>query len=127
MKIFISGKFSEPNPIKAKVIELRKLGHIITHDWTTYQETPGDPDDMKKAAVFDIEGVKQCDLHIVIINDPTYPYRGTFCEMGCSMGLGKSIYLLTTCQNPICTQLPFYYHPNVRHFTHWEDLVKQIA
>lgn len=127
VKLFVSGKFADKPLIKSKITELEQLGYEITHDWTQHEETLGNQSDAQVAALFDIEGVKKCDIHIVIISDETYPYRGTFCEMGCALGLDKKILVWNPFENPTCTKVPFYYHPHVSHFNTWDELLNNLA
>ncbi|QKF94363.1 nucleoside 2-deoxyribosyltransferase [Fadolivirus algeromassiliense] len=126
IKVFVSGKFAEKPLIRSKMDELEKLGYKITHDWTSYEKTPSNKDESKLAAIFDIEGIQKCDIHVVVISDKDYPYRGTFCEMGCSMGLNKRILLWNPFDDAACMTVPFYNHPCVTHFKTWEELVVEL-
>jgi nucleoside 2-deoxyribosyltransferase len=38
-----------------------------------------------------LEGVKTADVVVALFTDPFYPYRGTFTELGCALGLGKCV------------------------------------
>ncbi len=126
LRIFVSGKFFDKPLIKSKMTELINLGYLITHDWTISNETPGDKRDAKMSAMLDIGGVQNCDVHVVIISDKKYPYRGTFCEMGCSMGLNKKILVWNPFKDALCMNVPFYYHPSVSHFETWEELLENL-
>lgn len=122
-KVFVSGKYGDRKLIKTKMDELKKLGFEIIHDWTTYEDEVGDKKKAGSAAIFDIDGVKNCDMHIVVISDDKYPFRGTFCEMGCSLGLNKKILILNPFNKANCMTVPFYFHPLVTHFKTWDELV----
>lgn len=126
VKVFVSGKFAEKSLIKSKMIELGNLGYFITHDWTIYEEIPINNNDRQLIATFDIEGIRKCDVQIVIISDPEYPYRGTFCEMGCSMALNKRILMFNPLEDASCTKLPFYYHSCISHFDTWDGLLVEL-
>ena len=129
IKIFVSGKWSDKKLIKEKMIYLIKLGHKITHDWTifwTNKRNIENKEDLKEAAVLDINGVKECDIHIIIISDPDYIYRGTFTELGCSLALNKKILIYCPYEKAFCMSNPFYFHPNVIHFSDWIELIKNI-
>ena len=126
LKVFVSGKFSEKAFIREKMDELEELGCRITHDWATYEASSNDMQQKQLMATFDIEGVKKCDIHIVIITDKDYVYRGTFCELGCSLGLDKQVMLLNLVGENAAMAVPFYYHPNVKHFTSWNEILAAL-
>lgn len=126
VKVFVSGKYAEKPLIKSKMIELENLGYFITHDWTTHPESPISNNEHQLLATFDIEGIRKCDVQIVIISDADYPYRGTFCEMGCAMGLNKRIFIFNPLEDALCTNVPFYYHGCVSHFDTWDGLLIEL-
>ena len=126
MKIFVSGKWTEKQSIRIKMNELEEMGHQITFDWTSFEEEGDGPEKMRQAGINDINGVRDAQILISDMSDPDYAYRGTFCELGCALALDKPVFLL--CPNPeaICRQQPFFYHPNVHHFTSWTDLLSVL-
>lgn len=124
MKVFVSGKFDDKLFIKNKIIELQQLGHEITFDWTVFEDDTCNEDLAKIAAINDIDGVKKCDVHIIIISDKDYVYRGTFTELGCSLGLNKKILIWCPFDTAYCMSNPFYYHPLIRHFKDWNSCLQ---
>lgn len=119
MKIFVSGKFDDKLFIKNKINELQDLGYEITFDWTSFEDNTVNKSIATLAAINDIDGVKNCDVHIIIISDKDYIYRGTFTELGCSLGLNKKILIWCPFEDAFCMSNPFYYHPSIRHFNDW--------
>jgi nucleoside 2-deoxyribosyltransferase len=134
LKLFVSGKYDDRSLIREKINELRELGHTITYDWTDEKNIAelqkNYTDKKQKSAVeanLDINGVKNCDCHIIIITDKTYAYRGTSTELGCSLGLGKCVYLYCPFKDASCMTCPFYNHPLVECFDSWTKLLEKIS
>jgi len=129
VNIFLSGKFADKQSIKQKICELESMGYKITHDWTTH-ELPSltSFDGLQEAAIGDINGVKDCDVHILVMTDKEYPYRGTFAELGCSLGLGKRImiYCPLDDHDGNFKRVPFYHHPLVEHYNDWNLLLHKL-
>jgi len=131
MKVYIAGKFDDKEKIRKYMDQVENLGHKITHDWTNF-EVKNDPDNllggdgenMSESAKYDINGVKECDVMIVVMEDKDYPYRGTFTELGCALGLEKTIVIW--CPNPkaSCRTNCFFYHPSILHVDHWEQVLE---
>lgn len=126
IKLFVSGKFADKSFIKAKMNELETLGYCITHDWATHEKSHDNKNDLMNASVLDINGVKESDIHIIIITDTNYPYRGTFTELGCSLGLNKQVFIWCPFEKASCMSNPFYYHPLTKHFVSWDKLLEEL-
>lgn len=67
-------------------------------------------------AILDINGVKECDILIVWMDDKEYPYRGTWTEIGAALALDLPIYLITN--NVVPNELSswkntFFHHSNI--------------
>lgn len=116
VNIFVSGKYNDMFYISNRINELKKLGYNVTHDWTKHKD-----DTFINKAVNDINGVKNCDVHVVIITDDSYAYRGTFTEIGCSLGLDKKIIIVCPYDKPLCSNVPFFHHPNINHCKSWTE------
>ena len=126
MKIYLAGALKNKIFIRQKMTELQQLGHQITHDWTKFETIPL-IDEFPRRAVDDINGVKETDLLIAIMDDAKYAYRGTFTEIGCALGLNKNVLILCPViegEKNFCQTNCFYYHPLVQHFTTWNDLLE---
>lgn len=126
MQIYIAGKWSEKPRIRQQMDELEALGYSITFDWTNFEKEGDDDNKKAQAGIYDIEGVRNADLIIINMEDPNYAYRGTFCELGCALGLRKRIMLLCPDQNATCREQPFFHHPSIEHYESWQELLKKI-
>lgn len=117
MKLYVAGKWSSKKEINQKIQELESMGHEITHNWTANN------DNKRLSSVLDIDGVKNADCIVAIMDDPEYPYRGTFCEIGCALGLGKHVYIY----NPSLKtkEVCFAHHPLVKVITDWNFFVNK--
>lgn len=117
LNVYCAGKYNDEfMPINISLIE--KEGYNITYNWTLNKHLP-----QSQAALNDIEGVKKCDILIVIMNDKKYEYRGTFCEVGCALGLDKRIIIVNNNKESFCTTNCFYHHPSIIHVN---DITKAI-
>ena len=121
MKIYVAGNFNNKLFIRSKMNELEKLGCTITHDWTNCKSN-----DFSVAATKDMNGVKECDILVVIMTDKKKTYRGTFTEIGCGLGANKTILLYNPHEYSFSMTNCFYFHPAIIHFKKWEDCVNYI-
>jgi nucleoside 2-deoxyribosyltransferase len=120
MKIYIAGKWTSKQDIQQKMQQLKLLGHEITHDWTSNDGT------LQESAILDINGVKNADIVIAVMDDPVYPYRGTLCEIGCALGLGKKVFVYGGTNPEISTfyKVCFVHHPLVNITNDWNQILK---
>lgn len=91
MKFYVAGKWEEREEIRKLQAELRRLGHLITIDWTWHEvDDPGFP---SQYAVEDIIGATSADAYIgVFVN--SHSYKGALVEMGAALACGKSVYII---------------------------------
>uniref|UniRef100_A0A6C0EK87 Nucleoside deoxyribosyltransferase n=1 Tax=viral metagenome TaxID=1070528 RepID=A0A6C0EK87_9ZZZZ len=129
MKLYIAGKWYDGKKIQNKMKELVALGHTITHDWTTSETTYTSAEfRMREDAISDINGVKNADVVIAIVDDNDYPYRGTSHEIGAALALGKPVMLY--CPQPLVSawcQTCFSRHPCITLFEKWTDIVNKLT
>ncbi len=114
-RIYLSGKYEDWERAASYIMELeRELGCVMTHNWTTEKARQLGATD---AAVCDIDGVRQCDILLVVLEDSQHPYRGTFCELGVALGLQKPVILcnLAGGDDPRLTPMAhiFTTHPSI--------------
>lgn len=122
MKAYVAGKFEEKKEVRKIQNALRKLGYIITIDWTWHEvDDPGYP---SQYAVEDIIGATSCDVFIGRFI-AKHDYKGALVEMGAALAAGKAIIVIG---NAIDTCL-FIGHPLVTRFNSeaefFEFIVKQ--
>jgi hypothetical protein len=114
--VYLAGEFH--SPLIPKYYE--RLSSIegvkITHNWTLERDKP-----REEAAQFDIEGVCSCHIFLAVMDNPTYPYRGTFTELGAALALGKPI-LLVSPETPYidASSNCFFWHPSIFHLSSFE-------
>lgn len=91
--------------------QLRALpGLRITHDWTACRDLPPD-----EAARLDLEGVRACQLLLVVMDLQSYDYRGTFTELGAALALEKPVLLVRGAPDQYAATNCFFSHPRVFH------------
>lgn len=126
VKIFVSGKFFDKTVIHSFMSTFINLGHEITYDWTVHEMDDITCEKLQQAAISDINGVKACEIHIIIITDPEYVYRGTFAELGCSLGLGKRVMIFCPFDSGVFMRVPFYHHPLIEYYKDFNKLLENI-
>lgn len=128
-KLYVAGKWYDKEKIQIKIRELEQLGHEITHNWTICETEYHSTDDRLRAnAIDDINGVKNADIVVVVMDDVKYTYRGTSHEVGAALALNKPVYLY--CPDPDNTewyQGCFSRHPCITLFRDWEDLKANLS
>jgi len=91
MKFYIGGKWEEREGVRKLQNELRRLGHIITIDWTWHEED--DPGFPSQYAIEDIVGVTSCDAYVGRFVSKVN-YRGALVEMGAALAGGKRVFII---------------------------------
>lgn len=125
MKIYLAGKFADSQDIHRKMNILKGKNFMITHDWTQIEKAEDDRNKKRRCAILDINGVKNCDVLVVLLTDPDYPYQGTFTEIGCALGLDRTVIVM--CPNEeMChkSMTVFLQHPNITVTNSWDDCVE---
>lgn len=125
-KVYIAGKWTAKPEIKSQMGDVISKGNSITFNWTDFEKEGDGPEKMAQAGINDIEGVRSADVVVINMSDPEYAYRGTFCELGCALGLRKRIMLLCPSEEAICRQQPFFFHPSIEHYKTWDSLLDSI-
>lgn len=95
MKIYVAGKFEEGARVREVHQMLKDMGHEITHDWTRedasgYQGAEREAY-FRRCAEKDFEGVKDCDLILVLNHDRLF---GGATEMGLALAWGRVVYVV---------------------------------
>ena len=129
-KVWISGAWAHRERMGQLIDQVRQMGYEITHDWTRLEKAPNpSPQEMGMYAKFDIDGVKNADVVVAVLEDPDYPYRGTFTEIGCALGANKPThivwpYSLETSEKN--AQILFFWHPDIIYFKSWDDFIDYL-
>ena len=145
MKIYVAGKWGNSDEMRA-INAIQALlvahGHTITHDWTRVEGDKVTADTMvsdarrefrARCATLDVDGVVAADALVVLMTDCTYPYRGTFTEIGVALGLKKRILLIAPRELRIGEGVKppalfaatncFFEHPSIEHVDTVEDVI----
>ena len=86
MRVYVAGAWKDGPALSKRVQELEADGvHQCTHAWMANNVGL----DTVYDAVADVQGVRDCELFIAVITDPTYPYRGTLAELTAAIALGN--------------------------------------
>jgi len=90
MKIYVAGAFVDKTELRQIMDKVEKLGHEITHDWTSYELVYTDHHERNiKCAKADIDGVIDADLVIAVMTRDEYPYKGTKHELGAAFTMKR--------------------------------------
>lgn len=129
MKIYVAGSRYDRDRVNQVQGELKKRGHIITHDWTQhFREGKTETDtsaytkeELASYAMSDERGVREADL-VVTLMLRNFSYRGVWTEVGIALGTGKLVILIGEYAN---TQV-FAYHPKVIRFKTIEEFYDML-
>lgn len=129
LKVYVAGKFNDLK-LPQYINEIRNMDNVIlTYDWTQNLGI-----NQSDAAKNDINGVLNADVLIAVMEDPNYEYRGTFTELGCALGLDKTVIIVSGVKGvqdssnitTKCSTNCFYWHPSILHVSDFEKAKKII-
>lgn len=89
MKIYVAGKFTEQDQVRDVADTLEGKGYTISKKWWELEQTDASVRSMaesRRVGLAEMEGSAICDAMLVFLTDPSYPYKGTLCEMGIALG-----------------------------------------
>lgn len=132
-RVYVAGKFADKDVVRDAQKLFKEAGHAITYDWTEH----GSSIENKSAAEFaqdaeaDVQGVLHADIVVAIMNDPKYPYVGTFGELCMALALMKRIFVVTNYlthdpANVGFHKRCFYHHPSVTKVASIKDVLAAI-
>jgi hypothetical protein len=137
-KIYVAGKYSSILEVRSVMDKLKYSGFDISYDWTKKaEENSKNPnsdrniDSLMDDARRDIEGVLVADWTIILMTDPEYIYRGSFCELGASIardiqrGLSRTIIIGVS--ESYASTCCFYFHPRIIHVKNIESAIYYIT
>lgn len=109
MRIYVAGRFTEKEMIRAAMNEFEADGHVITFDWTQETEEGIAPEKLREhvvgCAFKDADGVEAADAVIVF---PHATGQGLYWETGMAYGLGKPIIVINDDSGDFATVLARY-------------------
>jgi hypothetical protein len=119
--VYVAGKYAEWLTIREHMEKFRTAGFKISYDWTqnAMKVHCGGAKDYAGDAKADLDGVMNAEWTVLIMDDPDYEYRGTFCELGASISRdiqrGKKRTIIVTRGLMKAEDCCFFHHPNVLH------------
>lgn len=125
--VYVAGMWGAKAHIKGMMNDVTTRGHRITHDWTSFETELDGAAKLALNAEKDIAGVAQCDVFVAIMDDEHYPYRGSFTELGCALGLKKRVIIVCPSQTASCRTNCFFHHPAIEHVSSWEDALASLC
>lgn len=117
MRFYVSSGLENIERVTKLLVEVKKLGHVVTYDWTTHGAiskpgealTPEIKERMKKAAAAELAGVATADILIVLLSSGRG--RGTHVELGAALMCGLSVLVVMRPEDIQDRQCIFYYSP----------------
>lgn len=85
---YLAGKFSEANSFRT-IAQALPDGCTVTAPWYDFEQADAAVREYSETLIVgqkELNGVISADYYVGIINDPTYPYKGTLTEMGIALG-----------------------------------------
>jgi hypothetical protein len=128
MKVYVAARFYEKRKVRQIYKKLKAKGHTITTDWTIHKDyNPQDkhPEKAIAFAIADIDGVKNCDVLIMLTSEVIGP--GSSGELGAGilshLLTGKpKIYVVGKHMDKNL----FYFHPSVTRKDNIEDVLEEL-
>jgi hypothetical protein len=124
VKIFLSGRYSRRDRLRALRAQLRLMGHEVTSRWLDTAWEGGDGSGSSAApaecrsrhALEDLEDVARADCLVAFTEPPGAGGRGgRHVEFGAALALGKRVVVVGFRENLFC------HHPAVEFFDGWAE------
>ncbi len=127
MKFYVAAKFESKQEVRKLYDLLKSKGHEITVDWTLHKAIKPYKENQELAKQYaseDINGLKDCDVFIIIGNDYG---KGLHAELGAAI-LSNILF-----QRPLIyaigehnTKCMFYFHPSIKRKKDINEVLKEI-
>jgi hypothetical protein len=126
--VYVAGKWAEKQAARDVMAHVRAAGYTITEDWTQHADGQKTADQLANDAMHDVTGVLAATAIIVLLTDASYPYRGSFFEMGVAIGANKRVLVVA---NPnldaAFRKVAFFHLPEIEVFPSVEAAVSALA
>lgn len=119
--VYVAGKWADSQSIREKIEQVKTIGFRIGHDWTT-EDTKTCSED---AANNDIIGVVKASTFVAIMDDASYPYKGTNCELGAALALNRRIFVVGM-PDELRNSNVFYKHHAIQHVATWDEVIEKL-
>ena len=133
--IYIVGSWKHRTDVAHYIKRIHNVGFAETvHNWTKHIPPSINTEVFKETAIEDIEAVKKAEVVVAIMNQSKYPYRGTNCEIGAALGLGKPVLIFNPNHDvnnihnsEFHESNVFYFHPLIKHFVNFDNLITELG
>jgi len=127
MKFYIAARFGLKNHVIKLFNLLKDQGHEVVGDWTEHELVKPyekSKELSEKYAVEDIEGVKNCDVFVIISDEAG---TGMYVELGAAilshLKFGKpKIYVI----GEYNSRAMFYFHPSIKHKKDFNEVLEDL-
>ena len=92
-KIYVAGSFHDKETIANYSTKLSTYGYTIVSGWINRENNLNKPMIYRKCADADFDEIDLADCVVAFLDDPKYPYRGTFTEIGYAIGKNKKVII----------------------------------
>lgn len=128
MKLYIAGKWDDHVALSALADQVEHDDlHTVTHRWMNKNIGLSIGYD----ALADIRGVQKCEIFVAVFTDPTYPYRGTFTELGAALATEKLVFLVCPADTEetkfSCRTNVFFHHPHCTLLQSWDEFLQWVG
>lgn len=129
MNVYLAGKWADRHGhLAEKLKSLQEAGHTITHNWMTFEVPTKDHKHMGIMAFKDIQGVCDADAVVLVMDDKTYTYRGTFSELGAALATKKRTCIVSPPGEDYAFKSNvFWHHPAINHVRTWEKALAWLG
>ena len=122
-KVYVASSLDNKKRVSDIIENLKLNGIDITYDWTSHGRVY-DLDELKEIAVKEENGVRECDLFIMVLPGG----GGTHFEFGIARTLNKKIFILEELD---VEQKSFYYLEGLNKYPNYEmakdDIISELS
>lgn len=123
IQLYVAGGWIHRASLKGVMQSLRNSGFGVTSGWIERENGDYSPKALAEDAKADFEEIRDADVLVAIMDDPTYAYRGSFTEIGYALGLGRHVIIVCPLErresegnwtySHTCATNVFFWHPNI--------------
>ncbi len=139
MKLYIASGWPFRHSVAEINKQLRANGFDIISTWIEKENGISTPESFAADALRDTTEVNSADVLLAIMMNDKYSYRGTWTEIGCSIGLKKRIIIVCpglgtqrqisdTCYeySYYCMNNVFFWHPAIQRVKTIDDAIELL-
>lgn len=120
-QFYLAGMWSDRDRLRHLVQQIEeRYGWVCSHRWMDYTDRS-----QAQMSELDVNGVQAADVLLVIMDNPEYEYRGTFCEIGVALGsIGTRVCIYNPFERTSSMSCCFYHHPQIFHWKHLDAMLE---